>query len=453
MMRRDVRDRDWTQGSVVRNLVTLAWPMVITQALNTAGPIIDMIWVGKLGAAAIAGVGISTMAVQLINSFMMGLTMGMRAMVARFVGAGDPDSANHAARQTFIISAAFALIMAVIGMFLAESILIGFGVEPDVVSEGAAYMRIMFVGSMAMSFRVVTESIMQSSGDTVTPMRIAIFYRLFHVGLAPVLIFGLWVFPKLGVSGAAITNVVSQSLGLGIGLWILFTGRTRLRLTLKNFRIDTGIIWRIIKIALPASVMGMERTFAQLMIMRIVVPFGTLAVAAQTLAQRVEIMFLGPSMSVGTASGVLGGQNLGAGHPERAEKSAWTAIVFAETIILLATVAILLGAEGIVGIFTSDPGIIEIASNFIRIATVGYLTLGLVVVLMQFLSGVGDTLPPMLITLIGMWMFEIPLAFFLSRLDALGVYGVRWASVTSMILRALAYFTYFRVGRWKRKVV
>ena len=202
------------------------------------GPTIDMIWVGRLGATSVAGVGVSGMAVMLINAMMMSLNMGSRAMIARFIGAGDIKGASHVARQSFVIIFMFAMILVPIGIFLAKPILMMMGLEPDVVSEGAAYMRILFVGGAAMSFRMMTEGIMQASGDSISPMWISVSFRVFHVIICPFLIFGWWIFPHMGVSGAALTNVLSQIIGLLLGLTVLFSGRTRIRLTLKDFRIE-----------------------------------------------------------------------------------------------------------------------------------------------------------------------------------------------------------------------
>ncbi len=446
-------DRDWTKGSIIRNLLTLSWPMVINDSFNMMGPTIDMIWVGRLGAASIAGVGVSGMAVMLLMGARRGLSSGTRAMVARFVGSGDAEGANHIAQQAFVISAAYAIVMAAIGVFLAEPILTLFGLEADVVAEGTAYMRIMFVGSAAMSFRMMAEGIMESSGDAVTPMKIAVFYRLFHVALCPFLIFGWWIFPRLGVSGAALTNVISQSLGVALGLWVLFSGRTRLRLTLRNFRLDPNTIWRIVKIGIPATVTGMERTFGQIVLIWFIVPFGTLAVAAHTLCQRMERIVFMPGMGLGMAAGVLAGQNLGAGQPERAERGSWLAVGLATGFMAIGSIAILLWTGSIIGIFSTEPDLVEITSVFLKIAVAGYLVRGFAVVLMHCLTGVGDTLPPMLITLLMVCLVQVPLAYFLPRVTDLGVYGVRWAIVAGMVVASVAYVTYFRLGRWKRKRV
>ena len=417
------------------------------------GPTVDLIWVGKLGATPIAGVGVAGMAVMLVNSMMLGLAVGVRAMVARFVGAGDYSGANHLARQGFVIGASIAVILATIGIFFTEQLLMLFGLEPNVVIEGAAYMRIMFVGSVTMAFRTISESIMQSSGDPITPMKIAIIFRLFHVVFCPFLVFGWWIFPQLGVSGAALTNVIAQTLGLILALWVLTSGHTRLRLSLRNFRLDPHTIWRIVKIGIPSSIMSTERSLGHLVLMWFMVPFGTLAVAAHTLCQRVDMILIMIGIGLGHGAGVLVGQNLGALKPERAERSAWIATSLAEIFAITCSLAMLLWAESIVRIFSTDPEIVELTAIFLRIGVAGYMIMGFPSVLQNSISGAGDTVPPMLFTLLVIWLVQIPLAVILPQVAGLGVFGVRWAIVVGMIVGAAAYIVYFKLGRWKRKEV
>jgi len=445
--------KDWTKGNIFHNLLRLSWPMVISNSLNMLGPTIDMIWVGKLGSASIAGVGIAGIAVGLVMSAMMGLMMGMRAMVARFIGAGDLKGANQVAMQAFAVSAAFAIIMAAIGIFFAEPILNLFGLEAKVVSEGAAYLRILFVASVVMCIRIMAEGSMQASGDAHTPMRIAVFFRFFHVALCPFMVFGWWIFPRLGVSGAALTNVISQSLGLAISMWVLFSGRSRLRLTLSNFRLDPNIIWRIVRIGLPACVMGLQMSLGAFVLVGLMSPFGTDAVAAHTVCQRVEMIVFMPILGVGMAAGVLAGQNLGAGRPERAERSGWLGAVLAEGFMLICCVVMLLWAENLVRIFNAEPGLVETGGAFLRIAAAGYLMIGSIIVLQYCISGAGDTLPPMIFSMVIVWGVQMPLAFVLPRVTDLGVYGVRWAMVAAIFVGMIAFIAYFRTGRWKRKKV
>lgn len=446
-------ERDWTKGNIIGNLLSLGWPMMIGGSINMLGPTIDMIWVGKLGSSSIAGVGVSGMVVMLVNSMMMGLYMGLRAMVARFIGAGDIKGANHVAQQSLVINVVYSLIMAAIGIFFARPILVLLGVGPDVVEQGVPYLRIQFIGMVTMSFRNMAEATMQASGDSKSPMWIDLFFRAFHIIFCPFLIFGWWFFPSLGVSGAALTNVFSQGIGASLGLWLLLSGRTRLKLTLRGFRIDPGIIWRLVKLALPASITAMERTLGNLILMWFITPFGTLAVAAHTLNQRVEMFLNMPAMGLGQAAGVLAGQNLGAKQPERAVKTGWLGAGFLSGVMLVISVAVLLWAEGIVRIFSSEPELVKLAATFIRIAATSYVMMGFGAVLSQCINGAGDTLPPMLIMLLNMWLVQVPLAYFLPRITDLGVFGVRWAIVIGSVTAAIIYALYFLSGRWKRKKV
>jgi len=443
--------RDWTKGNSARNLLSLSWPILIGSMLRTIGPTIDMIWVAKLGAASIAGVGIAGMAVMTMMSGRMGLNLGLRAMIARFVGAGDEEGANHVAQQALVVSAAYSIVMAAIGLLFARQILSLLGLEADVVAEGAAYMRIQFAGAAATSFHMMAEGIMQASGDAVTPMKISITYRIFHVALCPFLVFGWWIFPRMGVSGAAITGVISLILGTALGMWVIFSGRSRLRVTLRNFRIDLNIIWRIVRIGIPASVRMMQQSFSRLVLVRLMTPFGTPAVVAHTLIQRIVRLIMTVGQALGRGAGVLVGQNLGAQQPERAEKSAWLAVGFSECIMFLFSMVILFWPGIVISIFSPEPEVLEITSIFLRIAVVGYLVMSIDMVLSQCLSGAGDTLPPMIITLACTWLVTLPLAYFMSQIPSLGVYGLRWAMVIGIVARVVTYVIYFRLGRWKRK--
>ncbi|MFC1953289.1 MATE family efflux transporter [Chloroflexota bacterium] len=446
-------ERDWTEGSIIRNLLSLSWPLIITNSLTMLGPTIDMVWVGKLGSASIAGVGVAGMAVMMIDSARMGLNMGTRALIARAIGADDIQEANLVAQQAFVISGAFSIFLAIIGIFLSEIILGLFGLEQDVIAEGAVYMRIMFIGAVAMSFRFMADGIMQSSGDTVSPMKIAVFFRLFHVVLCPFLVFGWWIFPRMGVSGAAITNVISQSTGLVIAMWVLFTGRSRLKPTLRNFRLDLGTIWRIVKVGIPSSVMAMGRNFGHLLLMRLVAPFGTLAVAGHTLVQRIEMIIFMPSFAVGMSSGVLAGQNLGAMKPERAEKGSWIALGLVEVLMTIFALIIFFWAEEVTRVFNSEPEVVKTTASFLRIAYIGFFALAFEAVIGMSISGSGDTLPPMLVTILVIWIVQLPLSYFLPLVNDLGIYGIRWAIVIGLAVGAIVYGLYFKLGRWKQKKI
>lgn len=236
-------------------------------------------------------------------------------------------------------------------------------------------------------------------------------------------------------------------------MWILFSGRTRLSVTLRNFRLDRSIIWRTVKIGIPASVTNMERNFADLVLVRFTVPFGTFAVAAHSVVQRIDQFVQMPCGGLGMAAGVLGGQNLGANQPERAARTGWLAVGLSTGLTVIWSVAVWFWAEHLVRIFNAEPGLVEIASTFLKIQIASYVLWGMVIALSMCLNGIGDTMITMLTNLTTMWGVAIVLAYFLSQVPSLGVYGIRWGIVTGIVVRAVIYSTYFKMGRWKHKKV
>ena len=446
-------NRDWTTGSILNNLLSLTWPVMINSALVSIGPIIDMIWVGKLGSTSVAGVGVAAMLVALLDAFKMGLDQGTRAMIAHFVGAGDERGANHVALQGYVVTIGFAAIVGTLGAISAGPILRMMGLSSEVVAQGAPYLRIQFIGILTNGLVLQNQGTMQFSGDAINPMKIAIVYRLFHVALCPFLVFGWWIFPNLGTSGAAYTSIISASLGAGLGLWFLLTGRTRLRLRFRGFRPDVNMIWRIVKIGAPASITGVERSLGQVMLTWFIVPFGTIATAAHSLVLQVTRIINIAGSGLGQASGVLAGLNLGAKQPKRAEKNGWLGANLYMVIMVIASLAVWFWGKNIISIFNNEPDVLEVGQAFLRIQIVPYLFSCYAVVLQQCLNGVGDTMTVMLVVLLSMFGVQLPLAFFLSQHTGLGVYGTYWAIAIGTVVMAISYAIYFRLGRWKSKKI
>lgn len=445
--------RDWTQGSILKNLLLLSWPIVVMELLFATSQLVDMIWVGRLGSNAIAGAGIANIILLVLMSVDMGLFMGSRAVIARCIGVKDQQGANHYAGQIIAFGAFWGAIITATGVTFAENMIGLFDVSPEVLEQGTMYLRTMFAGWISMEVLVMCLYSIQSSGDTMKPMIVEVIIRAVHLTLCPCLVLGLWIFPSMGVSGAALSNVISQCLGAIILLTILLKGRTRLHLALRDFKPVPASIWRILKISIPAVIMQLQKTFGELLLARIITPFGTLAIAAHSLVFKVEMFLSSLPYGIGGGSGVLVGQNLGAGQPKRAEKSGWLALAIVESFIVICCIALLIWAEPVMSIFTNEPDLLEIGSTFLRIATLTYIMLAIVNVLQFAIAGAGDTLPTMIFSIISTWIVQLPLAYFLPQLTNLGVYGVRWAMVGGMTVGAIMYITYFLIGRWKSKKV
>jgi len=198
---------------------------------------------------------------------------------------------------------------------------------------------------------------------------------------------------------------------------------------------------------------GIQRTLSNFFLMWFMAPFGTIAVAAHSINLRIEMVLFMPGMAFGMASGVLAGQNLGARQPDRAERGVWLAVGVVQSLMVVLSAVMLVWAKGVVSIFNAEPSTVAIGSTFLRIAVAGYFLMGFMSVLMQSLSGAGDTLPMMVISVSTAWAVTLPLAYFLPRITDLGPLGVRWAMVAGIVVGAVASVIYFRLGRWKTRRV
>jgi putative MATE family efflux protein len=445
--------RDWTRGSIFRNLLALSWPMAVMESMWVVSQIVDLIWVGRLGSQSMAGVGLANMILGMVMAVDMGMVVGVRAIISRYVGAGDIASANRVAGQSILFGAAWGVLVTAIGLLLARPLLALFGADANVVAEGAAYMQVMFAGWAGLEILVFGLYSVQASGDTMTPMAVEVCIRILHIALCPFLVMGYWVFPHLGTAGAALSNVIAQVLGAIIVCAVLFRARGRLKPSLGDLRFAPRVMWSMLKIGVPALLMNIQSSLGMILLAGLVVPFGTVAVASHTLASRVEMFLYVPGMGLGAGAGVLVGQNLGAARPDRARKGAWLALAIVQAFMIICTIAILLWAERVIGFFSTDPALVKTGSDFLRIAAAGYLVMAFNSVFQNSIAGAGDTVPNMVIAIASVWVLQLPLAFLLSRVFGFGIYGVRWAMAVCAIASAVAYTAYFGGGRWARKRV
>ena len=447
---------DLSTGSIPRHIFRLAWPQVIEQILNVTDQMVDMIWAGRLpgGFRSIAGLGVAQTFNQLGFMSRQGLEQATRAMVSRAVGAGDLSLANHIALQAFALMGAYSFVMVLVGIFLTDILLRLAGTSEAVHAEAAMYMRIQFMGMTSMAFRMTASSILQASGDVMIPLRATLMTRILHIALSPVLMFGWLGFPSFGLAGAALANVFAQTVGATVNLFFLFSGRTRVRLTLRGFRLDRTILWRLVKIGAPASGTGMERALAQLVLLKIVSPFGDVAVAGYGMTRRLEMFANFGGQGVGQASGIMVGQNLGAGKPERARRSVGWGLVFVVALKMMVAIPLVFFSAYVVMIFTREPEVVALTSGWLQILALAAIFMGVGVVFQQSFNVAGDTVTVMLVTLLVVVAVEIPAAWLLSYPAGVGPVGIAWGNAIGMGVRALIFVPIFFRGRWlTRRVI
>ncbi len=444
--------RDLTTGSVPKNLALLAWPQVGETILNVIDQMVDLVWAGRLpgGFRTLAGVGIGQTFTQFTNMSRQGLDQAMRAMVSRAVGMGNLPLANHVALQAFTLSMIYSLLMVLVGLLLTDVLLKAIGASEAVKAETSMYMRIQFIGSATMAFRMMSGAALQSSGQVMVPLMATLVTRVLHITLTPFLMFGWWWFPTLGLPGAALVNVLAQIAGCAINAFVLFKGYSRLHLTLRGYRVDYSMLWQIIKVGAPASIASTERALAQLILLRLVAPFGDVSMAAYALTRRMEMFINFSAMGLGQASGIMVGQNLGAGHPARARSAVRWALLYVTALGLFVVTLVMIFSHEIATFFTQQPDVVELTSVWLRIQAIAGLFMGASMVFQQSFNTAGDTLAPLAVTLLAVWGVELPVAWALSFPMNVGPLGIGYAAIVGMMVRLLCYFPYFLRGRWMR---
>lgn len=450
--RQQYNAKESSQKYLLSRLWSLSWQVMMTQVLYVLGSVIDLVYIAKLGPAPTAGAGIGGVVVTIVAGGVTGLGVGVRAIIARSIGASDVEGAAHAAEQAILVGAMYGVVIGALLFLLAVPVMGLFGVETDVLREGAAYMQIWAIAIIPLSLYTINFSIMQASGDTASPMKILILTRVLHLVIDPFLIFGLWVIPPLGVRGAALTSIITVSLSFLLTS-IIVARKQYVRLALRHFLPNLSMVWRIIKVGAPASMMAIQRSFSNLVLTSFMVPFGTIAVASHVLIQRVDMVIIALTMGVGIASGVLVGHYIGARQIDKTGKIGWLAVGMGAVIMLVCSLPMVLWPETVVRIFTSEPSQVAMASVFLRIAAIGFLFQAFFTVLQYTLSGSGDTMAAMVLTIVITWVIQMPAAYVVTRIGNLAVYGVRWAMVGSVVFGAVIFIVYFASGRWKTKRV
>ena len=442
--------RDLTKGSIPGNLWYLSWPQITESFLSVIDHVADLIWAGRIGFQAIAGLGLAQPFLMMLITARVGLDAGMRSMISRAVGARKIAHANHVLLQSLTLTTVYSVLMVIVGITVAEPLIRLMGVGDEVVSQAAGYMRFQLFAMSMMGIQRVTGGSLQAAGDSITPLKATSVSRVTHLVLSPFLIFGWWWFPSLDLAGAGAANLIAQVLGASMNMSALVRGTSRLRLSFKGYYVDYHMIWQILKIGIPASVTGAQRSVSQLIVVFIVAPFGDGALAAFAVSRRAENTVNHASRGLGRAAGTLAGQNLGIGQKSRARQAVNWALAYAGVTSLIVSALFLVFSEYVATFFNSDPEFVARTTTWLQVLAVGYFSMNAVQVFTQAFNTTGDTFAPMVIMLSTMWLIEIPLAFALANFTGLQEFGVPWAIVIGMTVRMAAFGVYFLQGRWLR---
>jgi len=445
--------RDFTSGSLNRAILLLAIPMVLEMVLESLFAVVDVFWVGRLGADAVATVGLTESLLSLVFAVGLGLSLSTTAMVARRIGEKNHRGAAIAGVQAIILGLTVSILIGLPCFFLAPRLLQLMGASPQVVTVGSNYARIALGGSGAILMLFLNNAIFRGAGDAAVAMRLLWVSNIINLVLDPCLIFGWGPFPKLGVTGAALATFTGRSIGVGYQFYRLLRGSEHIRILREHIRVNFSVLWRLVRVSLTGILQFAIAHTSWIGLVRIVSIFGSAALAGYTIAIRIVIFVILPSWGLSNAAATLVGQNLGAKQPERAETSVWRTGLY--NMLFLGTLGVffIVFADPIVRLFTHDPDVIPLAASCLRIISYGNIGYAYGMVMLQAFNGAGDTVTPSIVNFFGFWLLEIPLAYVLAiplRMQAKGAY---FSIVIAEAFIAAVSIILFKRGRWKKQQI
>jgi len=446
-------EQDFTQGKLSRAILLLSIPAVLEMVMESIFVIADIYFVSKLGANAVATVGITESMITIIYAIAIGLGTATTSMVSRRIGAKNPDAASLVAFQAILTGIIVSIIIGLPGALFAKKFLGLMGASKPIIDNMSGYTRIMLGGNIVIMMLFIINAIFRSAGDAAVAMKVLWIGNIINIVLDPCLIFGLGPFPRLGVTGAAIATNIGRGTAVLVQFYLLFYGKKRIRLSINHLAINFRIMVKLLKLSFGSIGQNLISTSSWIALVRILSVFGSEVVAGYTIAIRIIGFTLLPSWGISNAASTLVGQNLGAKKPDRAEKAVWVTGWMNMILLGIIGLILVLFPETFIHLFINNENVIKSGVLGLRIISIGFIAYGLGMVLVNSFNGAGDTSTPLKINILAFWFIEIPLAWLLAIKEGFNEEGVFISIVVAESLMTIIAWIVFRRGKWKLKEV
>ncbi len=455
----DIRDairgveHDYTQGAIGRAIFLLAVPMVLEMSMESIFAVVDAFFVGRLGPAAVATIGLTESLMVVIYTVAMGLSIGVTATVARRIGEKDSDGAARAAVQGLMLGLLLSTVLGVFGAIYAPELLTLMGADPEVLAIGTGFARISLACNGAVFLLFLINAAFRGAGDAAVAMRVLMLGNAINIVLDPLLIFGIGIFPEMGIEGAAWATAIGRFVGFLWAMWHLRGGEGNLHVRKHHVGVEPKEMLSIAKLSGWGMFQVALSSMSWVALVRFTSAFGANAMAGYTISIRILLFALMPAYGVGAAAATMVGQALGAGDPDRAEKSVWVAARINMIVLGITGVLFWIFAPSLVGLFSESAEVRDVATYALRTMSLGFPLYALGMVLEQSFNGAGDTRTPSWINFFVFWVLQIPLAWWMSQRTELGFRGVFIAVPMAYTALAIVSAILFRRGSWKLKKV
>lgn len=443
--------RDYTRGRLVSSLLALALPMVAgSLAVGVLFQVVDLAFLSQLGEGPLAAVIMVNQTVwQIVSMVMMGMNFATQSLIARAVGAGQTEGAEHFGGQSLVMAALVSVVVAGGGLFVPEMM---FGLarpDPSFAHLGIEYLQILAVLSFGFLGSMMFRAILVGAGDTVTPLIANIVQVVVALFSEWVLIFGNLGAPALGVKGVAIGITLGHWAALAVGLVVLFRGSSRVKLRARHLLPDPTALLTILRNAWPPALQMLGMVATTFAFLRLAADFGPSVQTAYSIGLRIGMIVPAFSFPLATACATLVGQALGAGNVPRAWRAIGTGVLVHGSVMWTFAALIFLFRRSLLGLITSDPEVIDVGSEFLVFSAASFVLMGFNLVAMRALQGAGDFIVPMLIALSGTFLVGIPAAHLLA--DAWGPTGIWAGSFCGTAFSTAATGGWLATGRWARR--
>ena len=440
-----------TKENLNKNIIRLALPVALENVLHMAVFIVDIIMIGRLGTAPVAAVGLAGALSFIIAMIFTALGVGTTALVARSFGAKQKAEAQTVAEQSILISLVFGLTISPFIFYFADNILILMSAEENVVALGSSYLKIVLCFFIFRLIILTGTSIFRGAGDTRTPMVITLVTNCVNILFNWLLIFGIWIFPRMEVVGAAWATSIAYTVGASLIFYKLLSRKSILTISFRRIiAVKRSIIKRILRISLPATLDASLTQMGYLFFIKIVAMLGTVSLAAHQIAIRIEALSFMPGFALAVATATIVGQSLGAGKPELARLSMRKNCQIALAMMGFFAFIFLVFAKPMARVFHPEQDVLALSAYCVMIAALEQPALAIYMVYSGGLRGAGDTLSPMIVTIVGTLCFHLPVAYVFGIVLEWGLAGIWFGAALDWILRCIAVYILFRRGRWRR---
>lgn len=442
-------DSDYTKINIKKAIFLLAVPMMLELVMESTFAVVDIYFVGKLGASAVATVGLTETFLFLLYSIAMGLATAVTAVISRRIGEKNKEEAGSAAIQSIIIGITASIPFAIAGIFFSRELLGLMGADQWAIEHGYRYTQWMLGGNAVIMLLFVINAVFRGAGDAAIAMKILWISNIINICLDPLLIFGWGFIPAFGIEGAAIATNIGRGIGVVIQLVVLFKGGKHIRAKLSQLRLNLKVMLNILRTAIGGIGQMFVGMASWIFLMRIIAGISSEAVAGSTIAIRIMLFALMPAWGLSNAAATLVGQNLGAGKPDRAETAVWKTGFYNMIFLVGVSLVFFFFNKSLMRIFTDDNTVIDIGAEWLRILSYSYFVYGWWMVSVQAFNGAGDTKTPTLINVIFFWFLQIPLSYFLAIYLGWQYSGVFWGVFISETSVGLFTLWLFTKGKWK----